>query len=287
MFNDKGSILAITLAFALVFTMFGLSTIYLSGLQGETTEKEIGNNQAFWLAEAGIQQAFWNLPAKLGPFSDALISGTFTSQSTAVTPVRWTIDSTGSVYTQNRKVRVEVGANVLKAITTTGTLRAPGGEGPDNHVFPNGSYEENATFTFESIFKVSEATLKGLATLVSDKKADQNNVIDGITWFQGNLKITNMGGWKRKGILVVEGNLTMEGGTYDGIIWVKGSAKMINGKDLVNGAVFVADDSKGQTTINGNCAINFKPAAIDEAFGYFGNGYPQTVHNIISWQEVD
>jgi len=59
--NNKGSILAITIGFALVFTIFGLSAIYLSGLQGETAERQIASTQAFWLAEAGIQKAFWEM----------------------------------------------------------------------------------------------------------------------------------------------------------------------------------------------------------------------------------
>lgn len=47
-----------TTGFILVFTIFGLTSIYLSGLQNETMEKQIASTQAFWLAEAGIQKAY-------------------------------------------------------------------------------------------------------------------------------------------------------------------------------------------------------------------------------------
>jgi hypothetical protein len=60
-FKNKGSILAITTGFALVFTMLGLASIYMATLQSETQEKQILSQQAFWLAEAGIQKAIWNL----------------------------------------------------------------------------------------------------------------------------------------------------------------------------------------------------------------------------------
>ena len=59
--NQKGAILAMTTGFMLVFTLFGVSTIYLSGMQNETSEKQIANTSAFWLAEAGVQKALWAL----------------------------------------------------------------------------------------------------------------------------------------------------------------------------------------------------------------------------------
>jgi len=55
--NPKGSILTLTLAFMLVFTILGVSAIYLSGLRSDATGRQIAQNQAFWVAEAGLASA--------------------------------------------------------------------------------------------------------------------------------------------------------------------------------------------------------------------------------------
>ncbi|HTY44618.1 MAG TPA: DUF4900 domain-containing protein [Patescibacteria group bacterium] len=55
--KNKGSILAITVGFALIFTMLGMASIYMAGLQSESQEKQILGQQAFWLAEAGATHA--------------------------------------------------------------------------------------------------------------------------------------------------------------------------------------------------------------------------------------
>jgi Tfp pilus assembly protein PilX len=55
--NTKGSILAITVGFALVFTMLGVASIHMSTLQNETQTKQILSQKAFWLAEAGAAHA--------------------------------------------------------------------------------------------------------------------------------------------------------------------------------------------------------------------------------------
>lgn len=59
--SEKGSILAATTGFALVFTLLGFGAIYFSGLQSESIQKQTASTQAFWLAEAGVQQAIWEL----------------------------------------------------------------------------------------------------------------------------------------------------------------------------------------------------------------------------------
>ena len=57
--NQRGSILVVTLGFILVFTMFGLGSMYLSTVQNEGAEKRTASTKAFWLADAGIQKAKW------------------------------------------------------------------------------------------------------------------------------------------------------------------------------------------------------------------------------------
>ena len=56
MSKKTGAVLAMTVGFVLVFTMFGLSAIHISGLQKINSGKQVAATQAFWLAEAGIQK---------------------------------------------------------------------------------------------------------------------------------------------------------------------------------------------------------------------------------------
>ena len=72
---------------------------------------------------------------------------------------------------------------------------------------------------------------------------------------------------------------------------VEGGCVRINGDETVTGAVFVHDPNKGETTINGNSAIDFSEdgggiAAVDDAFSSIGSIYPESVHTVVSWLEV-
>ena len=57
--DNKGSILAVTLAFMLAFTFIGFGSIYFVMRQNEAAVERIKSNNAFWLAEAGLQKAIW------------------------------------------------------------------------------------------------------------------------------------------------------------------------------------------------------------------------------------
>lgn len=59
--REKGSVLAITTSFVLAFTMLGFGAIYFAGLQSESVQRQAASTQAFWLAEAGVQRAIWEL----------------------------------------------------------------------------------------------------------------------------------------------------------------------------------------------------------------------------------
>ena len=285
MLKRKGSVLAITVGFSLVFTMLGLASIYMSTLQSETQEKQILSQQAFWLAEAGIQRAFYNVPSNLGPFQENLGNGSYIVPPVQqISPVRWHIKSTGTVNNISRIIEADVGANVIDAITTTGSLFAPGGGGLNDQIDPDGSYKEHYSFTFQEIFRMDQATMQSMMTSNPDS-GNNPDTTDGVIWVKnGNVKIT--GNWNHSGIMIVNGDLEMEGGHFAGVIWVNGKCTKINGNDVIDGAIFVNDPTSGQTTINGNSAITFSTTSIDNAFGYISTSSPQTIHNIIFWEEV-
>jgi hypothetical protein len=84
--------------------------------------------------------------------------------------------------------------------------------------------------------------------------------------------------------------MDMQGGHFEGLIWVKGSFSTINGNQLVEGSIFVeninAKDT--ETKINGTSALIFDKAEVDEAYIELLNqgGSPSAVHFLSSWQEV-
>ena len=310
--NEKGVILALTLSLVLVFILLGIAAIYFSGLQSQQMQKGILSAQAFWLAEAGVQEAFFNLPDNPAPggISHPLGNGNFyyVSQDISTPPavgVRWQIDSDGNVLAPDgtilltRRIQAIVGPNVWRAITTTGTLSAPGSGGLDDQIEPDGSYEEKAILNFKNVFGIYEEEMIGYSVAngtnyVYDDKAVNpvfNN--NGVIWISWNpatppnkkiLQITNAD-WNYSGILIVEGDVNMEGGHFDGVIWIKGGLARINGNNIVSGSVFVNDlNTDEDTRINGTSSLSFDDGAIDQAFSYISNN-PETFHNISSWQE--
>ena len=97
--NNKGSLLVLTVGFALIFTMLGLAALYAAGLQNQMAEKLKASNQAFWLAEAGIESTRTNLPAT--PEIDSpseLGNGNYTITSfQQISSSKWQVTARGSV----------------------------------------------------------------------------------------------------------------------------------------------------------------------------------------------
>lgn len=57
--NNRGAVLALTLAFALAFTMLGLAVLQMTGSSQRYAIAKTQSSQAFWLAEAGLQRGKW------------------------------------------------------------------------------------------------------------------------------------------------------------------------------------------------------------------------------------
>lgn len=300
--NNKGAIIALSLSLVLAFILLGFAAVHFAGMQNEGVQKEVHDVRAFWLAEAGVEDAFFNLPGSLGnPYTVYYLgaTGNYKWYSTKLSDVRWRINSTGSLSPKTRKIEAIVGPNVLKAFITTGGMEAPGAGGPDDHITPQGSYETYFDFSFggeDGIFKISKEEMYALKDTEIIDPSNNPDTVDGIIWISWSpsvpenkrlLKITDPN-WEHSGILIIEGDLEMEGGHFDGIIWVEGAVKKINGNDLVNGSILVHDPNPDNNTkINGSCAINYDEAAIDNAFALFAGGYPDAVHHIIRWREVN
>ena len=112
-----------------------------------------------------------------------------------------------------------------------------------------------------------------------------NDPAEGITWIEPNAtdpQITQAG-WTGSGLLIVEDNLKITGGTFDGVIWVVGTLD-ISGNPVINGSIFVECEATIETTVTGNPTITFDSEAIE---GIEGVSYTLTsLSSVIElWQE--
>jgi hypothetical protein len=172
----------------------------------------------------------------------------------------------------------------VNALTTTGTVTAPGGI--EDNVSGTVASGPTVTLSFQDIFGVSESVMQSKATLVvTGTNVVIPSGITGITWVNGNCSNIS-GNWTGSGILVINGDISFEGGTFYGVIWINGAVAKINGNDIVHGAIFINDPNRKDTKINGSAGIAYDSASIDAAFGSL-DGYPSAYRHIISWREVD
>ena len=306
--NPKGIILALTVAFMVIFTLLGFAAMYLAGLQGQGIEIKTASTKAFWLAEAGVQRAVSQLPGTLFNPADFITLGEGKYKvSTALKPGyhhRWIIDATGRIELYRpiqSRIVAEVGPTDMNAFQTTGTLK-PNSE---NQILPQGNYSEgreNFDWTFDGLFGTEDPSTLPEVQIVTTRPGRTNNPVladngtalaeEGIIWVIGDLKITN-NAWQYQGILIVDGAFEMTGGAFTGIVWVNGTAKMIEGNPGVIGAVFVNDPTHapgdgGETKIDSSSAwISYNAGAIDAAYDNLDpkTTSPATFRHIVRWEE--
>ncbi len=142
----------------------------------------------------------------------------------------------------------------------------------------------------------SGATINGLAPSVSGSvcnTADQSNWGDPlhittlcqsyfpIIYATGDLKIT---GGEGQGILLVDGDLSVEGGAeFFGPVIVRGSLKTAGTGGHFNGGVMAANVDLEQSTLLGNAVVNFSSCALAKALA--GTATPTFVARR-SWTEL-
>jgi len=85
--------------------------------------------------------------------------------------------------------------------------------------------------------------------------------------------------WNGEGILVVQGNLRITGGVFDGVIYVLGTLSMSTGNPEIRGTIFVDGNSTDVTTIGGTATINYDPTEIGDGIGRRFSRQP------LSWRE--
>ena len=143
--NNQGSVLLITMIFILGFTLFGFAVMKYASMQNEDAEKRISSEQAFWMAEGGIQRASNKLPTLLAnaTYLDSGNNGTkFDLQSSNTGSNQYTITSLGyspstGVYQEKRKIQSKVSPGTGPSFGDKTDIYYD--DCPDNNTF-NGSF---------------------------------------------------------------------------------------------------------------------------------------------------
>lgn len=141
--------------------------------------------------------------------------------------------------------------------------------------------------SFENIFGVSKEEMREIAQeyfpATYYSSAFDNDSASGLTWVNAvgvESQITS-NGWSGDGILVVEGNLKITGGTFNGVIWVDGTLT-VSGNPEIYGGIFVESGITVDTTITGTADISYDADSIDDAFLNVTSISP----TVDSWREV-
>jgi hypothetical protein len=239
------------------------------------TRNDINKTKAFYLAEGGLGMAISDLP-NTNSLSGTLGDGEY---DVTITPVsgfsnRWTIESVGSVNMATRRIRavVVVKPDVTTAMMMSGSLDIKG------NAEVNGLVVENTTPNFEDVFGETKEEMQDNATYKYTNPPNNQTPVEKITWIDEDHKfeITQTGSWVGSGIMIVDGDLDMTGGTFDGVIWVIGKLS-ISGNPVIKGSIFVEGEVTVDTTVTGTAKISFDQSAIGDAFS--------NLNAVLSWQE--
>lgn len=220
-------------------------------------------------------------------------------------PDRWVIESTGYVPNSSSPKtsrRIEVicekpdnPISVTSALAAGGNVRVGGNAEVDGGTLSGvtvpagftattqGSGEiygipptDTAPFpSFEEIFGITLTEMENISTTKYNLPAN-NAPADGITWCNGDFKVTTSG-WTGSGILIVNGDFKMTGGQFNGIIYVKGSFDMSGNASLVGG-IFSENTADIELT-TGASSISYNATVVESA----GDLYP---YEITSWKEI-
>jgi hypothetical protein len=297
----KGLVLILVLGILVVLIVIGSAVVNLTTQETRLVKFQNNSIRAFYLAEAGIEDAIGRL--KKGddttPVKGSLYTGVdeYDVEITGDSP-SYTVRSRGSYpsltaldkVTREIQVDVEVTPNgdpsrVVNAIEANGEIKVSGA------VAINGGVSENTTLDFEYIFGITPAEMEAMADHNYTDPPNNQMPVDKITWVnlssESSFRISQTG-WTGSGILVVKepsGSTTpaleIEGGVFNGVIWVIGNLR-ISGNAIINGAIFVENGSAEVTRLTGTPAITYDFSVVEDAFKYLGN----TVTDISNWQEI-
>lgn len=281
--------IALIMSFLVIMVIAILAASLFSGVINENrlVRRFADSTRAFWLAEAGIAEGIENMPGDIAGHTHCMQLDCTYSHNVDTEPLSgyyYQINSSGSAHNITRSLRAIVWTQPVPpshfqhAIRTTSNLVVKGS------VEINGPSEEFASIIFADLFEHSKADIESYATHVYTNPPNDVTPITEITWVNlspGNELRINSDTWTGNGILVVEGDAQITGGTFNGIIYVIGKLRM-TGNPVINGTILAESATTIDTTLTGNVEINYDINAITAALSYLQFIAPA----IVSWQEI-
>ena len=275
--------LLVTLILSLMLTAFYVQNINESNL----AKRFADSTRAFWLAEAGLANAYINFPSG----SSGTLGGANYSYNAVVSPMSgnyYTITSTGTVTRSNGTTLSRIITASIQAGNTNPSKFEYGIETTTNlvtkgsvEINPAGSSKEFSTLDFPDLFGVTKDQMKSGATHIYTA-ATFGSPIDGITWVDvpATSTLTVAGNLSGSGVLVINGNVHFSGTVdFDGIIYVIGALTM-TGTVETHGSVLAESSTTVDTTIKGNVTINYDIDEVTNALGAVASLNKQ----IVSWK---
>jgi hypothetical protein len=256
--NEKGSILAITVGFILVFTIFGFSSIHLSGLQNALAEKQIASAQAFWLAEAGVNKALEGLRnnySLTAVASTALGNGGCSATIADPGDGTRTITAQGFIPFTAPSVTRVITVTIIKDITAgfyDKALYSAGNVNIGNNCVVNGDVISGGTVTgpVNGDVTQNDSVLhdNGLP-LLNFEELRQKSIDQG--WYN---PITQQTTYPTSSFWYEAPSLSNPTGTPN-IVFVNGNFTLVGGKQVVKGFIVVGGDTVYDAEIGGNASI--------------------------------
>lgn len=315
--NNKGVVLFIALGIGLVIVIILMAVMPLSINKLEVAKRWGNSAEALSAADAGLNDAIWAMnnydtPVEWTNGGWTIIASNkyritlFALNDSAGNPVAYytvdvnlddpdgvpatddaEIDSTGFAPTSTDNQRsISVTAERMTAIPSPGDVDfAVGAE--DQILQTGGSAtivgptESGTAHDFEEVFGVSKNNMRKAVGSVVDP-SNNYTPVSGVTWLKcdtsSEVRITQAH-WSGSGVMIIEGDLQMQGGTFDGVIWVEGTLD-ISGGATINGAIICEGDVD---LLTGNPTITYTPVTIANTVNV--TNYPPLPYEVTSWRE--
>lgn len=299
--NRKGVVLAVAL-WVVVILLIIITSLFTRVINEKNwVRRHLNTVLSFWLAEAGISEAFSRFPDSVLPISINQDQGCPPGGSCSYQAVTnklpgslegvtyYQIDSTGEVILSDGgqiethlsaivKIEPPDTSNFQYAIESNGDIIERGNVTID----PDDSKNTYAALNFANLFTATKDQIKNNATYVYNED-NFGEPVSGITWVEvsSGSQLVTAGNLQGDGILVVAGDCRISGtNNFEGIIYVIGGLT-ITGTVNISGAVFSESETNIDTELMGNVSIKHDQDAISlalEEVGYLSK-------EITAWQQ--
>ncbi len=311
---QKGQTVIFALLVLVVLVILGTSIVYLVSNESRKINYSKASTVSFYIAQSGVSKAIWELgqdSTYSGETETSVENGVFTvSVSTTAIDGQYQIISHG--YTPNSaspkkitNIRVickkpldtfsPVSAFACNSdINLLGNARIDGRPDIYGIAVPAGATVTigsaavkvygtptaqgmTSAFTFEDVFHITLEEYQQVAQTSYTDPAN-NSIATGLTFIDfisdSIFQVTDSG-WSGDGILVVDGDFKMTGGSFTGILYITGDFELA-GNPYIDGAIYVEGNA---SLSSGTPRITYDQAAIETAKDLF------TYIKVLSWEE--